>query len=117
MDAKHPLSSDQTSSEAPINVQIVEDGAILRVSWTADRTDRLDATLLWSMCPSAAGKRRRMDGVTAPAAGTVKLTATKAIGRYAINLSFSDGHDRGIYPWGLLRELAALPTVEDFIAA
>jgi DUF971 family protein len=28
------------------------------------------------------------------------------IGRYAIQLHFSDGHDRGIYPWAYLRELS-----------
>ncbi|RUW64645.1 gamma-butyrobetaine hydroxylase-like domain-containing protein, partial [Mesorhizobium sp. M4B.F.Ca.ET.049.02.1.2] len=28
------------------------------------------------------------------------------IGSYAIRLVFSDGHDRGIYPWSYLREIA-----------
>ena len=28
------------------------------------------------------------------------------VGSYAINIAFSDGHDRGIYPWAYLREIA-----------
>ncbi len=36
---------------------------------------------------------------------TVKLTGATPVGQYAIQLSFSDGHERGIYPWNLLYEL------------
>jgi DUF971 family protein len=40
-----------------------------------------------------------------PPAG-VNLAAAEPVGQYALNLRFSDGHERGIYPWALLRELA-----------
>ncbi len=36
---------------------------------------------------------------------TVKLTGVTPVGQYALQLTFSDGHDRGIYPWSLLLEL------------
>jgi DUF971 family protein len=36
---------------------------------------------------------------------TVKLTGVTPVGQYALQLTFSDGHDRGIYPWSLLHEL------------
>lgn len=37
------------------------------------------------------------------------LTAVDAelVGRYAIRIRFSDGHDTGIYSWRYLRQLAA----------
>ena len=31
----------------------------------------------------------------------------RAVGNYALQLVFSDGHERGIFPWGYLRELGA----------
>lgn len=37
----------------------------------------------------------------------VQLVDAQPVGHYALNLVFSDGHDRGIYPWVWLRELAA----------
>jgi DUF971 family protein len=36
----------------------------------------------------------------------VHLAAAEPVGQYGLNLRFSDGHGRGIYPWALLRELA-----------
>ncbi len=40
-----------------------------------------------------------------------------AVGNYAINIAFSDGHDRGIYPWALLQEFAVRLKIQDFIIA
>jgi DUF971 family protein len=37
----------------------------------------------------------------------VRITAVHPVGRYAVRLVFSDGHDTGLYSWDLLRELGA----------
>jgi DUF971 family protein len=37
----------------------------------------------------------------------VGITAVQAVGHYAIQPTFSDGHDSGIYSWGYLYELGA----------
>ncbi|WP_461481478.1 gamma-butyrobetaine hydroxylase family protein [Porticoccus sp.] len=37
----------------------------------------------------------------------VRVTAVKSAGNYALQITFSDGHDSGIYSWDYLRELAA----------
>lgn len=37
--------------------------------------------------------------------GQVLLTGGQPVGHYALQLVFSDGHDRGIFPWELLRRL------------
>lgn len=36
----------------------------------------------------------------------VKITGIEAVGRYAIRIIFSDGHDTGIYRWDFLKLLA-----------
>ncbi|MEZ2143418.1 gamma-butyrobetaine hydroxylase-like domain-containing protein [Bradyrhizobium sp. DN5] len=45
-------------------------------------------------------------GVELTVAPGLHVAAIEPIGNYALRLSFSDGHDRGIYPWSYLRELA-----------
>ena len=35
----------------------------------------------------------------------VRVTAADRVGRYAVRLSFDDGHDSGIYSWDYLHEL------------
>jgi DUF971 family protein len=37
----------------------------------------------------------------------VGITAVQAVGHYAIQPTFSDGHDSGIFSWGYLYELGA----------
>lgn len=37
----------------------------------------------------------------------VTLTDITPVGSYGVQLHFSDGHKRGIYPWVYLRELAS----------
>jgi DUF971 family protein len=36
----------------------------------------------------------------------VAIAEVRPVGGYAINIAFSDGHDRGIYPWSFLAQLA-----------
>lgn len=35
-----------------------------------------------------------------------RIASVAGVGGYGIQIVFQDGHDRGIYPWGYLRELA-----------
>ena len=35
----------------------------------------------------------------------IAITAIVPVGDYAINIAFSDGHARGIYPWSYLMDL------------
>lgn len=41
-----------------------------------------------------------------PGKRTVAVRDAEAVGRYAVRIRFSDGHDTGLYSWSLLRELA-----------
>lgn len=97
-------------------VDIEAAGSRLVVRFASGREATIRADLLWRRCPSAAGRRRRMDGRNL-APKDLTITKLNAIGLYAVNIGFSDGHDRGIYPWSLLLELSRQPKPEDFIIA
>lgn len=43
----------------------------------------------------------------APVPDDVMVERAEPVGRYAVRIIFSDGHDTGLYSWSLLRELAA----------
>ena len=41
-----------------------------------------------------------------PAAFDLTIVAVELVGNYGIHVRFSDGHDRGIFPWAYLAEIA-----------
>lgn len=85
-------------------IRRVNEGAALRLSFAGGAVAELGAAALWRECRSAAGVLRRLDN--APAPEGVTIIALQPVGDYAVNLAFSDGEARGIYPFSLLGQLA-----------
>lgn len=96
------MTADET---APIELKLTTDRRVLAITWEDGTVSRLDAPLLRRHSRSAAAVRAALEGVAAPADG-VTLARVEPVGAYAVRLSFSDGHDRGIYPWRHLRAIA-----------
>lgn len=66
----------------------------------------LDAELLRVMTPSAADRGHGAGpGRTVDAKAGVAITDLTPIGRYAVRLLFSDGHQTGLYSWETLHHL------------
>lgn len=84
----------------PSAVDVAPDG--LLVTWPGASV-RLDADRLRAACRCGACR-----GAAAGAAPRqpVTLVGAEPAGAYGLQLVFSDGHDRGIYPWPLLQDLA-----------
>ena len=61
--------------------------------------------LLRASCPCADCKVLRAAGGDGHAGDDVQLADIQPVGAYGVQFVFSDGHDRGIFPWGFLREL------------
>ena len=76
----------------------------LTLCWPAGETQRLDHARLRAACPCAACRRVRLGGAAPAAAPDVTLTGIEPMG-YGVQLAFSDGHARGIYPWTYLEQL------------
>ncbi len=92
---------------SPSNIQLAQDRRSLSIEWGDGSEHTVTAAVLRAHCPSSRARRDRLDGMEAPASDGITIAMIQPIGRYAINLAFSDGHDRGIYPWSLLRDLAS----------
>jgi DUF971 family protein len=92
-----------------VNKSITGHGAsgVLAVVWQDHTSDRLPYTLLRSSCRCGACEQLRRRGDRAlEVAPDIRLADIRPVGDKGLNLVFSDGHGRGIYPWAWLRELA-----------
>lgn len=76
----------------------------LTLQWPAGEAQRVAHARLRAACPCAACRRIRLAGATLTVAPDLALTAIEPMG-YGVQLAFSDGHARGIYPWSYLEAL------------
>ncbi|PVB62376.1 DUF971 domain-containing protein [Labrenzia sp. 011] len=89
----------------PIEVRRTSQKKALVLTWENGQVSQLSARVLRDNSQSAGSKRLRLRGLDVPASDDLTIEAIRPVGAYALNLVFSDGHDRGIYPWSLLRDL------------
>lgn len=91
-------------TEAPLSVALAPHA--LTLHWP-DAITSVPAAVLRASCRCAPCLSARLRGTEIAPASAPTLVDAAAIGHYALQLRFADGHDRGIYPWAMLRELAA----------
>ena len=89
----------------------------LDVALADGRRRSLDARTLWIECPSAAGRRRRIDGTHTVVPQGLRITEITEVGTYGLHVAFSADVRGGVFPWPMLIELSERPQVADFIIA
>lgn len=95
------------ASKVPAEIRLERGRSRLAVTWEDGSTDAFPAPLLREKARDANSVRVAVNGWAVPAAQDLTITAVEPIGNYAVRLAFSDGHDRGIFPWAYLTEIAA----------
>lgn len=90
----------------PRELSRLADGSALLVTWENGEVSRLGASMLRRNSRSASARRAEMGGEQPSVSKDIRLTDLHPVGSYGVQLIFSDGHDRGIYPWSYLRQLA-----------
>ena len=89
----------------PEVIKLSQDKASILVNWPDGNQTQLSAFMLREHCNSARAKRARIDFCEEIIPKDITISKVRNVGLYAINLVFSDGHDKGIYPWSYLKEL------------
>lgn len=89
---------------APLEVALDEGG--LHVRWTTSEV-LFTARRLREACRCAECTARSRRGEAVQADDALQVVDVAPIGAYAAQLTFSDGHQRGVYPWSMLHDLAA----------
>ena len=89
----------------PTEIQLNRDRKLLTITWEDGTTRHYPAALLRVCARDAKSVGSAVNGWAVLAPSGLTITAVQPIGNYAVHLSFSDGHDRGIYPWTYLIEI------------
>ena len=66
----------------------------------------VSAAALWQHSRAAPSLAAALAGTKGTAPQGLRISDVQLIGRYGLNIAFSDGDARGIYPWEFLRSLA-----------
>ena len=90
----------------PTEVRLNRERNRLSVTWENGITSDYAAGLLREKARDANSVRFSLNGWAVPAAQNLTITRVESIGNYALRLSFSDGHDRGIFPFAYLTDIA-----------
>ncbi|WP_434630124.1 DUF971 domain-containing protein [Pseudomonas sp. Z1-29] len=86
---------------SPLTIGNSRDKGQLRLSWPDGREQRLDHVELRRQCPCSQCRAFRLQGLTVQVDARVRVVEVNAQG-YGVQLVFSDGHQRGIFPWAYL---------------
>lgn len=99
------------SRAVDVRVQI-SSGAGVDISWADGHTSHYEFAYLRDHCPCAVCEDERGRKPATPGAEALPLykpkvtaRAASAVGHYALEFDFSDGHSTGIFSFELLREL------------
>ncbi|RZA34680.1 MAG: DUF971 domain-containing protein [Lysobacteraceae bacterium] len=75
---------------------------VLALRWPDGSEVRWTHRELRAACPCAECRACRRDGQAVAADDGLRIVAIEAVGAYALNLAFADGHRRGIFPFPML---------------
>ena len=105
----------------PTKLTKLDDQRELLIAWSDGQQRRYAFAELRKGCPCASCREQRKQDEPPPDANLLPIiTSNEAapldvlgmtpVGNYAYSISFSDGHDTGIFSFELLRELGAAET-------
>ena len=101
------MSGLDANTARPTDIKLHQASRLLEISFDDSTTCKLSCEFLRVYSPSAevrghgAGQEVLQVGKEA-----VNILNIEQIGHYAIKLTFSDGHDTGLYSWDYLYDLA-----------
>lgn len=91
---------------APTEIKLHQKSHLLEIAFADNKSFKLSHELL-RVCSPSAEVRGHGPGQEVLQTGkrSVEIMNIEPVGNYAIKLSFSDGHDTGLYSWDLLYRL------------
>ena len=89
----------------PTEIRINRERTGLSITWNNGATSIYSVALLREKARDAASTRLAVDGGAIPTVPGLTIAGVEPVGNYGMRLVFSDGHDRGIFPWTYLVEI------------
>src|SRR4051812_22788916 len=88
----------------------------VNITWLDGHQSRYSLQYLRDQCPCASCHGNKNKAATETPSGpfpmfkpTLKMTGAEPVGRYAVQLQWSDGHNTGIYSFDHLRNICPCP--------
>ena len=104
------------AAPAPTRVEVVRDRGEVEIHWTDGHRSVFPTRYLRGFCPCAVCQGHAPGSWTfVEAPPPMDVTRIEEVGLYALQIKWSDGHDTGIYSWGVLRELCPCDPCQDAI--
>lgn len=101
------MSGLDINTARPIEVKLHQASRLLEINFDDNTTCKLSCEFLRVYSPSAEVRGHGVgQEVLQIGKEAVNVIAIEQIGHYAIKLTFSDGHDTGLYSWDYLYDLA-----------
>jgi DUF971 family protein len=94
------------SHTTPDSIAISDDARQLTIALASGQTLSLNAERLRAACRCAHCRRAHYDNTFPERFEGVAIDRCEPMGHYGINIVFSDGHARGIFPWTYLASLS-----------
>jgi len=101
-------------AEKPKRIHVDRQGGWLEMDWKDDGLLRIMLPVVRRACPCALCEDLRQEEANGPdlqmiapeQTPSVELKGVVTVGNYAIQISWADGHDTGIYTYSFLKQLA-----------
>tara|TARA_B100000035_G_scaffold244461_1_gene213011 strand:+ start:8668 stop:8961 length:294 start_codon:yes stop_codon:yes gene_type:complete len=88
----------------PDSVKLSSDKKSLQIAYDKEKFLILSSSFLRAHTPSAENKKN-LDSPDINKFSEVLIKKIEKVGNYAIRISFSDGHNTGIYSWDFLYDI------------
>lgn len=84
----------------PVDVNALRSESVVEITWNDEHVSRFELAYLRGHCPCAGCQGHGGTHTFQEHSGkAIELLAMDAVGSYAINFRFADGHDSGIYSY------------------
>lgn len=102
------------SEDSPSEIILNRQSRTLELVWGCTHATISHKVLRRSCRCSVCESNRRKANKVLPVADDIELLEIEAVGSVGIRMFFSDQHDRGIYPWVYLHQIAFAATDTGF---
>lgn len=103
------MSQEHNSTEPfPESLELTDDDSVLQIVWDDGVASRHRLSVLRAECPCAQCKGHHPSqslNLRANQFPDIRIADLAPVGRYAYSISWSDGHNTGLYTLRMLREL------------
>ncbi len=96
-------------SEWPTEIRLHKDRRTLTITFESGTSHALPAELLRVYSPSAEVQGHSPEQrKTVPGMADITILGLQPVGRYAVRITFADGHNTGLFTWTYLRKLGEI---------